>query len=120
MTMKLKEIALFKELASGDAGEVEITGVTSDSRKVERGFLFAALKGVKADGAAFVVDAVKRGSPGGLVGPVKGNLGAPRHRTHGHPLLPQPLSDTPAGFAIGANHQITIITMCIHLPSPKI
>ncbi len=38
MTMKLKEIALFKELASGDAGEVEITGVTSDSRKVKRGF----------------------------------------------------------------------------------
>ncbi|MBB5702663.1 UDP-N-acetylmuramoyl-L-alanyl-D-glutamate--2,6-diaminopimelate ligase [Ochrobactrum daejeonense] len=62
MTMKLKEIALFKELASGKAGEVEITGVTSDSRKVERGFLFAALKGVKADGAAFAADAARRGA----------------------------------------------------------
>ncbi|PWL17008.1 UDP-N-acetylmuramoyl-L-alanyl-D-glutamate--2,6-diaminopimelate ligase [Falsochrobactrum shanghaiense] len=62
MTMKLKEIALFKELTTGTAGEVEITGVTSDSRKVERGFLFAALKGVKADGAAFAADAVQRGA----------------------------------------------------------
>lgn len=29
MTMKLKEITLFKELASGAAGEVDIVGVTS-------------------------------------------------------------------------------------------
>jgi UDP-N-acetylmuramoyl-L-alanyl-D-glutamate--2,6-diaminopimelate ligase len=62
IAMKLKEIALFTELASGTDGEVEITGVTSDSRKVERGFLFAALKGVKADGAAFAADAIKRGA----------------------------------------------------------
>ncbi len=39
MTMKLKEIALFNELALGEAGEVEITGITSDSRAVQRGFL---------------------------------------------------------------------------------
>ncbi len=62
MTMKLKDIALFKDLVSDGAGDVEITGLTSDSRKVERGFLFAALKGGKADGAAFVADAVKRGA----------------------------------------------------------
>lgn len=62
MTMKLKEIALFNELAPGEAGEVEITGITSDSRAVQRGFLFAALKGVKADGAVFAADAVKRGA----------------------------------------------------------
>ncbi|MFC0244438.1 UDP-N-acetylmuramoyl-L-alanyl-D-glutamate--2,6-diaminopimelate ligase [Falsochrobactrum ovis] len=62
MTMKLKEIALFKDLTAGGSGETEVTGITSDSRKVERGFLFAALKGVKADGAAFVDDAVARGA----------------------------------------------------------
>ncbi len=44
MTMKLKEITLFKELASGAAGEVDIVGVTSDSRKVERGFLLRLSK----------------------------------------------------------------------------
>ena len=60
--MKLKDFALFKNVAGDAAGNVEITGVTSDSRKVEPGFLFAALKGVKTDGTAFVADAVKRGA----------------------------------------------------------
>ena len=35
----------------------EITGVTADSRKVKPGFLFAALPGSKADGAAFAAKA---------------------------------------------------------------
>ncbi|MGH6957556.1 MAG: Mur ligase domain-containing protein, partial [Caulobacteraceae bacterium] len=30
-----------------------IEGVTADSRKVKRGYLFAALPGLKADGRAF-------------------------------------------------------------------
>ncbi|HEY5347899.1 MAG TPA: UDP-N-acetylmuramoyl-L-alanyl-D-glutamate--2,6-diaminopimelate ligase [Rhizomicrobium sp.] len=38
------------------------TGLSSDSRSVRPGFLFAALPGVKADGAAFVKDAVSRGA----------------------------------------------------------
>jgi UDP-N-acetylmuramoyl-L-alanyl-D-glutamate--2,6-diaminopimelate ligase len=39
-----------------------IEGVTADSRKVERGFLFAALPGAKADGKAFVPAALARGA----------------------------------------------------------
>lgn len=39
-----------------------IAGVTADSRKVERGFLFAALPGAKADGKAFVPAALARGA----------------------------------------------------------
>ena len=38
------------------------SGLTSDSRKVAPGFLFAALPGTKADGARFVKDAVARGA----------------------------------------------------------
>jgi UDP-N-acetylmuramoyl-L-alanyl-D-glutamate--2,6-diaminopimelate ligase len=37
-------------------------GLTSDSRKVAPGFLFAALSGTKTDGARFVADAVARGA----------------------------------------------------------
>ncbi|HEY1630111.1 MAG TPA: UDP-N-acetylmuramoyl-L-alanyl-D-glutamate--2,6-diaminopimelate ligase [Rhizomicrobium sp.] len=37
-------------------------GLASDSRKVEPGYLFAALPGAKADGARFIADAVKRGA----------------------------------------------------------
>ncbi len=40
----------------------EITGVTADSRKVKPGFLFAALPGAKADGAAFAQKAVEAGA----------------------------------------------------------
>ncbi|MBR4126003.1 MAG: UDP-N-acetylmuramoyl-L-alanyl-D-glutamate--2,6-diaminopimelate ligase [Alphaproteobacteria bacterium] len=44
------------------SGDVEITGITPDSRKVEKGFLFAALPGVKADGIDFLPQAVENGA----------------------------------------------------------
>src|SRR5690349_6507215 len=40
----------------------EIAGITSDSRKVQAGYVFAALPGSKADGRAFIADAVARGA----------------------------------------------------------
>src|SRR6185503_8191098 len=40
----------------------EFSGLTADSREVKPGFLFAALKGTKADGGGFIEDAVKRGA----------------------------------------------------------
>jgi len=39
-----------------------VTGLASDSREVRPGYLFAALPGTRADGAAFVSDAVRRGA----------------------------------------------------------
>ena len=39
-----------------------VAGLTLDSRKVQPGFLFAALAGSKADGASFIADAVGRGA----------------------------------------------------------
>ena len=39
-----------------------ITGITCDSRKVAPGMLFAALPGAKADGRAFITQAVGRGA----------------------------------------------------------
>ena len=44
------------------AGDVEITGITSDSRKVEKGFLFAALPGSKTNGTDFLQDAYEKGA----------------------------------------------------------
>lgn len=40
----------------------EITGLASDSRSVGPGYLFVALPGTHADGAAFIADAVRRGA----------------------------------------------------------
>ena len=49
-------------IATGLAGDCEIRGLTSDSRRVEPGFLFAAFPGAKVDGRAFVREAVARGA----------------------------------------------------------
>ena len=46
-----------------------LAGLTLDSRKVQPGYLFAALSGSKADGASFVADAVKRGAVAILAAP---------------------------------------------------
>jgi UDP-N-acetylmuramoyl-L-alanyl-D-glutamate--2,6-diaminopimelate ligase len=50
-------------------GKVKITGLTSDSRRVEPGFLFAAIAGTKEDGASYIPDACKRGAVAILAGP---------------------------------------------------
>src|SRR5690348_2287358 len=46
------------------AADTEIRQVTCDSRRVQPGALFFALHGAKADGNAFIRDAVSRGAAG--------------------------------------------------------
>ena len=61
--MKLAALLDDKQLAAEPALlETEIAGLTSDSRKVAPGFLFAALPGSKADGRHFIADALARGA----------------------------------------------------------
>ncbi|MBI1848918.1 MAG: UDP-N-acetylmuramoyl-L-alanyl-D-glutamate--2,6-diaminopimelate ligase [Planctomycetes bacterium] len=45
-----------------DFADVEIRGVTADSRRVEPGYLFAAIPGFERDGREFAVDALNRGA----------------------------------------------------------
>jgi len=59
------------------AADPEITGVTADSRQAAPGVLFAALPGVKADGAAFAASAVERGAAAVLAGAPIDGLQAP-------------------------------------------
>jgi UDP-N-acetylmuramoyl-L-alanyl-D-glutamate--2,6-diaminopimelate ligase len=61
-----EEGTIRRNLVNGDT-EVTITGLTSDSRRVRPGYLFAALPGVRADGRDFVLDAVGRGAAAVLV-----------------------------------------------------
>ncbi len=77
--MKLKELNGIPALAISEFGERAITGLTSDSRQVQKGYVFAALKGVKADGIAYAQDAVKRGASVIIAssGAKLGNIGAP-------------------------------------------
>ena len=41
---------------------LELAGITGDSRRVRAGWLFAALPGARADGRAFIAEAVARGA----------------------------------------------------------
>jgi UDP-N-acetylmuramoyl-L-alanyl-D-glutamate--2,6-diaminopimelate ligase len=60
---KLSEVFQGVETAPpAGAGSVEIRQVACDSRKVRPGALFFALRGAKADGNAFIQDAIKRGA----------------------------------------------------------
>jgi UDP-N-acetylmuramoyl-L-alanyl-D-glutamate--2,6-diaminopimelate ligase len=61
----MKLIDLLREMETGIAAwaeELEIRQVACDSRKVQRGALFFALHGAKADGNAFVREAIERGA----------------------------------------------------------
>jgi UDP-N-acetylmuramoyl-L-alanyl-D-glutamate--2,6-diaminopimelate ligase len=49
-------------IAPAGAGSVMVSGLTSDSRNVRPGFVFAAIAGSKADGARFIADAVAKGA----------------------------------------------------------
>ncbi len=49
-------------------GATMISGLTADSRQVRPGFLFAALAGVKTDGAKYIAEAVARGAAAILTG----------------------------------------------------
>ncbi|WP_075292205.1 UDP-N-acetylmuramoyl-L-alanyl-D-glutamate--2,6-diaminopimelate ligase [Pararhizobium arenae] len=65
--MKLNELlgGDFPEIAAqltDGRGDIDIRGITADSRKVEPGSLFVALSGTKADGASFIVDAISKGA----------------------------------------------------------
>ncbi len=53
-------------LVSGD-GELTVTRVSKDTRTIEPGDLYLALRGENHDGNAFVADAIKRGATAALV-----------------------------------------------------
>jgi UDP-N-acetylmuramoyl-L-alanyl-D-glutamate--2,6-diaminopimelate ligase len=63
----LGRLILDDAMLAADAAHLPITGITADSRLVEPGFLFAALPGVKADGAQFLVDAKAKGALAAIV-----------------------------------------------------
>ena len=57
--MILKDLVPFY---SGPGAEAEVTGITADSRRVQPGFVFAAMQGVVADGRKFIPSAIENGA----------------------------------------------------------
>lgn len=66
--MKLQMLVGPETAAPPGCGVVEIAGLTADSREVRPGWLFAALRGAKADGARFIPAAIDKGAAAILAG----------------------------------------------------
>ena len=65
---------------SAEHGDIWINGLSPDSRSVREGMLFAALPGVKSDGAKFVPAAIEAGAAAILIGkdqPLEGEYSVP-------------------------------------------
>ena len=60
--MKLSDLPLTDAAFDPRFAGVALTGIASDSRKVERGGLFVAVPGTKADGLSFVPQALANGA----------------------------------------------------------
>ena len=61
--MKLSELLKYvKPIAIVGNAEVDITGVNIDSRKIEKGHLFVAIKGTQTDGHRFIPKALELGA----------------------------------------------------------
>ena len=61
--MELKKlIHTLDVLETVGADDVKITGIQSDSRKVENGFLFVAVRGTAVDGHAYIDGAIAKGA----------------------------------------------------------
>ncbi len=60
--MKLSMLAGPEVAIPPGRGEIDIAGLTADSRAVAPGWLFAALPGAKTDGTRFVAEAVAKGA----------------------------------------------------------
>ncbi|MCA0015147.1 UDP-N-acetylmuramoyl-L-alanyl-D-glutamate--2,6-diaminopimelate ligase [Mesorhizobium sp. B292B1B] len=60
--MKLKNLTGILPVEGTASADLEVTGISSDSRQVKPGVVFFALAGSKADGTAYAADAAARGA----------------------------------------------------------
>ena len=89
--------------------ETEIRGIASDSRKVEQGWLFIAVKGCAVDGHAFVDQAVEKGAVA-VVDADRKALALCADRFYGHPSGKLEL----VGIT-GTNGKTTTVTLLYNL-----
>jgi UDP-N-acetylmuramoyl-L-alanyl-D-glutamate--2,6-diaminopimelate ligase len=61
-SMKLADLSAIVPAAQGLPADLDVAGVTSDSRAVRPGMIFVAVAGSKADGSSYAADAEARGA----------------------------------------------------------
>lgn len=75
--MKLRDLAGILPVEGTASADLEVTGISSDSRQVKPGVVFFALAGTKADGATYAADAAQRGAAAVVAGSAIAGLPAP-------------------------------------------
>jgi UDP-N-acetylmuramoyl-L-alanyl-D-glutamate--2,6-diaminopimelate ligase len=77
--MKLSDFSGIMPVGGAQLGDIAVSGISSDSRQAEADMLFFAVPGSKTDGAAYAVDAVKRGAAAVVAakGAIAANLNVP-------------------------------------------
>ena len=60
--MELGKLAGREFTLDEEAARIDIRGLSADSRRIEPGYLFAALAGTKSNGAQFITDALAKGA----------------------------------------------------------
>ncbi|TPM38318.1 UDP-N-acetylmuramoyl-L-alanyl-D-glutamate--2,6-diaminopimelate ligase [Mesorhizobium sp. B2-3-4] len=75
--MKLKDLAGILPVEGTASADLEVTGISSDSRQVKPGVVFFALAGSKADGSAYAADAARRGAAAIVAGKGSALAGLP-------------------------------------------
>ncbi|BAB48906.1 UDP-N-acetylmuramoyl-L-alanyl-D-glutamate--2,6-diaminopimelate ligase [Mesorhizobium japonicum] len=75
--MKLRDLAGVLPVEGTASADLEVTGISSDSRQVKPGVVFFALAGTKADGAAYAADAARRGALAVVAGKSNSVAGLP-------------------------------------------
>jgi UDP-N-acetylmuramoyl-L-alanyl-D-glutamate--2,6-diaminopimelate ligase len=73
--MKLKEIInAIRVIEMTGHDDLNITGIEIDSRKIESGYLFVAVKGTQTDGHAYIDKAIEKGASAIVCETLPGNL----------------------------------------------
>ena len=67
-----------RAIGAAGLGDIEVRGVTHDSREVRRGSLFVAVPGLHADGHDFLAAAADRGASAALVEHAVPDIGLPQ------------------------------------------
>lgn len=75
--MKLRDLAGILPVEGTASADLEVTGISSDSRQVKPGVVFFALAGTKADGATYAADAARRGAAAIVAGSAIAGLPVP-------------------------------------------
>ncbi len=103
---RLKDILPSKVIETTGDTDIEITGISFDSREVKKGDLFVALSGNNIDGCSFLFDAIQHGAVAAMIEGNRKNVEIPVIKV---PDSREALSEVSAKFYNNPSEKIKLI-----------